>query len=67
MKGLKHGFGTYSYGNGDVYRGQFYEDKKTDQNCQLKFAKSQSVYQGGIKDGKYHGKGKLTQANGSYY
>lgn len=30
MNGLKHGFGTYNYANGDVYKGKFEYDKKND-------------------------------------
>lgn len=35
-------------------------DLKNDNNCVFEFS-TKSVYKGGIKDGKYHGEGKLTK------
>ena len=42
-------------------------DKKQDNNCEILFFKSRSKYIGGIKDGKYQGKGRLQQEDGQYY
>jgi hypothetical protein len=63
---LKQGKGVYHYKNGDIYEGKFEADVKEDENCVYKFSTS-SVYQGGIKLNRYHGKGKLTIKGGLEY
>ena len=64
---MKHGQGVYTYKNKDEYTGLFHNDRKNDENCTLIFKKSQSKYTGGIKDGKYHGRGRLEQSDEQYY
>lgn len=44
MQGIKNGKGVYQYNNGDIYEGNFEQDKKTDSNCIIRFAKSKSIY-----------------------
>jgi hypothetical protein len=46
--------------NGDFYKGKWINDLKNDDKCTFQFV-TKSIYEGGIKDGKFHGKGKLTK------
>ena len=60
--GKMHGRGKYTYASGDVYEGEFKDDKR---NGRGKYTyASGDVYEGEYKDGNYNGRGKYTYASG---
>jgi hypothetical protein len=70
VKGKKNGKGIMIYatqatGNGDVYDGDFKDDKK-EGNGKMTYANG-DIYDGDFKDDKKEGKGKMTYANGDVY
>ena len=57
---VAHGMGTFTYGNGDTYYGNYKMDSKMGFG-EYKF-KNGNSYQGGWKDGKHHGFGSYSDA-----
>ena len=63
-------FGTYTWANGDIYVGEFKDDKRNGQGTYFHLADNQfkgDKYVGEFKDGKYNGQGTYTLANGDKY
>jgi hypothetical protein len=60
-----NGRGTKTYANGDVYEGNWEDDKKQGKG-KYTFANG-AVYVGNWKDDERHGEGKATCANGAVY
>ena len=65
VDGLKSGFGTYYYKNGDRYTGN-YKEGKTHGQGKYKW-KSGGSYEGEYLNGFRHGKGKYLYPNGNVY
>jgi hypothetical protein len=61
-KDVMNGRGTKQEANGNVYDGDWKDEKKNGRGT-YKWADGR-VYKGEWKDNKMHGKGKLTKANG---
>lgn len=65
LNGQKHGFGTLTCDNGDVYEGMFINDEQEGKGV---FTYSNGYkYDGDFLKGKWHGQGKFTFADGGYY
>ena len=63
--GMRHGKGKCTWSDGDVYEGDWVDDK---QNGKGKYTYDDGdVYEGDWVDGKAHGKGKKTTTNGHVY
>jgi len=61
-----HGTGTYSWGDGQVYIGPFYKDKKQGKGGIYRFADGQYIF-GDWHDGQLHGLGfQLKQNDGKF-
>jgi hypothetical protein len=63
--GLKHGYGKYTWANGDFYDGEYQNDIRNGKG-KLTLVNG-NVYNGEYKDDMAHGKGKYTWANGNIY
>jgi hypothetical protein len=61
---LQNGFGTYTYGNGDKYVGNFVNGKM---NGQGSLVTKGGTYDGLFLDGIKHGRGVFTMSNGDVY
>ncbi len=60
-----HGNGKYTYANGDIYIGQWVDDKRQGFGT-LNHANG-DCYEGDFFEDECHGVGKLTKPDGSYY
>ena len=64
--GKRHGFGTYYYPNGDIYNGEWINDKKQGKG-EITIARSGDHYIGEFQNNYFHGNGKMTFKNGEIY
>ena len=64
--GKREGYGKYTYKNGEIYMGQWKNDKKHFIGRQYN-SNGELKYEGNFKNDKYEGKGKLYMENGDYY
>jgi hypothetical protein len=62
---IRHGYGEYTWSNGDVYEGAFIDNKLTG-NGKMTYTNG-NVYEGDWVDGTRHGNGTLTFASGTKY
>ena len=65
FEGMRQGYGTLKYNNGDVYTGIWAKNKR-DNTGMCKY-KNGDRYEGNWKDDTYDGYGHLTYANGDEY
>ena len=65
MRLVKHGYGTLSFHNGDVYKGEFRNDARHGRGTYL-FATG-ARYIGEFQAGKRHGRGRYTYEDGREY
>ena len=65
VDGVRQGYGTFKYNNGDVYTG-WWANNKRDNTGTCKY-KNGDRYEGNWKDDTYDGYGHLTYANGDEY
>ena len=63
---IKEGYGRLIFKNGEIYIGQFHNDKYNGKGV-LYYKKNKEKYEGNFLEGKYDGKGKLVEENGDYY
>ena len=61
--GVRHGYGIYNYDDGDIYEGEWIDDKRHGYG-KFKYQNG-LVYEGEFVNGKKHGKGKYTNNDGS--
>ena len=61
----ENGYGTYTFGDGENYVGQWKDDKKSGQGTYT-YANGDK-YVGEYKDGEINGQGTYTMANGDKY
>ncbi len=62
---LKHGFGTYTYSNGDTYEGDWNNNLRHGQGTYT-YASSGAKYVGGWVNGRREGTGEIILSNYSY-
>lgn len=65
VEGVRQGYGTFKYNNGDVYTG-WWANNKRDNTGTCKY-KNGDRYEGNWKDDTYDGHGHLTYASGDEY
>ena len=63
--GLRKGKGTMKYNNGDIYEGEWKEDKPDGEGKY--FFKNKSSYKGNFREGLREGKGTMKYNNGDIY
>ena len=63
---IKEGYGKLTYKYGEIYIGQFKNDKFHGKGV-LYYKKNKTKYEGDFFEGKYDGKGKLIYENEEYY
>ena len=63
---MKNGFGIYLHKNGSKYSGNWLNDLKSGNGCEI-WNFGGGTYQGEFLLGRKNGKGKLTFGDGSYY
>ena len=64
VDGKRHGNGHEILGNGDEYKGDFVDGEREGQGW---WKDSGGVYEGGFRQGEFHGLGKVTLTNGEIY
>jgi hypothetical protein len=65
---FKNGFGVMEYENGDIYEGQFLNDKRQGKGKYIYLSKGDSqLYYGEFKEDSMAGEGKLIFSNGDVY
>lgn len=62
---MKHGKGKYYYIKGELYIGDWFENKKHGKG--LYFYENGNRYNGEFKDNMKHGKGRIDEEDGCYY
>lgn len=63
--GLRHGYGEITYANGDIYKGNWINDKQDGRGVYL--WKEYGRYEGDFVDGKMQGNGKRVYQSGNVY
>jgi hypothetical protein len=66
---LKHGKGTFCFGDGSIFQGDFDEDAMTGYGT-FEYSKARSpfkAYKGNVDNGQFHGDGKLIYDAAYYY
>ena len=67
-KEIKEGNGRLTFKNGEIYIGQFKNDKYEGKGVlYYNYKKKKVKYEGDFIEGKYNGKGKLIEKNNEYY